>query len=918
MRKRILLVLVAALLLSAAVSYPADVDRDFISDDHERYLAKKYKPRYIFHPRVGDKEEDFFYMDPKRFLDKTGSELNQMFLPDNSGNPNPGPFQPDDTWKVECRCGLLFIKRKPPDFDPHEFSSFISRYNVKEIWQHDSEAAEYVEACGWEALKLAHPDVWDESRLKWHFEEDVPIFYLVELNDERNIELQYWAFSHNDRKDTWTSFGHHIVDWSRVVLVLASHYDPNQDEYMAVEPPLYAYYSAHRNVVTEGDADSPFHPRYLLWSDVQKHQLTHPIVLVSRNCHELYYPNSVFSWEPGDAYRTEGISYANGECSCRPFLIQDHVGNWYWDRVGIGAVLDPSNLVNLGNFDSPNPETPWVTFGSNWHHGPVGPFGPNGGVRFRQHNRWVSAEGDDFSVLLTYWGLIEHGRNEWQQFCDCWPFDCEEEFPDFAPAVLRPQGFDATADAYEHGCFGHFPLPVKTKFSVSTMNTGCHEDLNQTNYIAVHYMGWPLNPLDPWKQVNLWDGHDVEVEAFPSTEYYFDRRSSGSSEDHYWEIMGPPSARLPVSCTNIPPVIEHVSRGIWETDCTGSIVGHVTYGTEGLLEVQVDLHDDAGTHLASTVTDEMGFYQFEHLCLGYHTVSILTPLGYETHEEVKQIEVCGEEHEINFELTRMDIPMTQRGRGYWMHQVKALLLGKDNSHESHEDMCRYLRLIRSHFNLHQPSPIVVFNIDSELDCDQQLGVLRTTISPEAKSSMNDKARAHLTVLLLNIVSYKIPQWGFISDDSATVSQVVTYCYALITDDDPENDETAKNIAEMINEGHVVPGGLIDLTTPDIAYKQHSKESVPTKFFVYQNYPNPFNPETEIGYTLPQASEVNLAIYNLLGQRISTVVDEYQTAGHKVVRWNGTDEEGNNVASGVYFYRIQAGDFVKSKKMVLMK
>jgi hypothetical protein len=90
------------------------------------------------------------------------------------------------------------------------------------------------------------------------------------------------------------------------------------------------------------------------------------------------------------------------------------------------------------------------------------------------------------------------------------------------------------------------------------------------------------------------------------------------------------------------------------------------------------------------------------------------------------------------------------------------------------------------------------------------------------------------------------------------------------------------------------------------------------FSLFDNYPNPFNPETRIGYTLPKASHVKLEIFNILGQRIKTIIDEDQTVGKKEVIWDGMNEQGEQVSSGVYFYRLQASDFVQTKKMVLMK
>ncbi len=86
----------------------------------------------------------------------------------------------------------------------------------------------------------------------------------------------------------------------------------------------------------------------------------------------------------------------------------------------------------------------------------------------------------------------------------------------------------------------------------------------------------------------------------------------------------------------------------------------------------------------------------------------------------------------------------------------------------------------------------------------------------------------------------------------------------------------------------------------------------------QNYPNPFNPVTEIKYTLPKDCPVELVIYNALGQKVKTLVNQFQNAGYQMVQWNSRDDRDNEVVSGIYFYRIKAGDFVQAKKMVLIK
>ncbi|HVP36362.1 MAG TPA: T9SS type A sorting domain-containing protein, partial [Terriglobales bacterium] len=86
----------------------------------------------------------------------------------------------------------------------------------------------------------------------------------------------------------------------------------------------------------------------------------------------------------------------------------------------------------------------------------------------------------------------------------------------------------------------------------------------------------------------------------------------------------------------------------------------------------------------------------------------------------------------------------------------------------------------------------------------------------------------------------------------------------------------------------------------------------------QNYPNPFNPFTTIEYYLPKPAHVSLCIYNILGQKVKTLLDEYQSPGIRRTIWDGKDERGNSVTSGIYFYKLAAPEFSEVKKMLLIK
>ncbi|MGH8015130.1 MAG: T9SS type A sorting domain-containing protein, partial [Candidatus Zixiibacteriota bacterium] len=94
--------------------------------------------------------------------------------------------------------------------------------------------------------------------------------------------------------------------------------------------------------------------------------------------------------------------------------------------------------------------------------------------------------------------------------------------------------------------------------------------------------------------------------------------------------------------------------------------------------------------------------------------------------------------------------------------------------------------------------------------------------------------------------------------------------------------------------------------------------LPNSFALDQNYPNPFNPSTNIWFSLPKKSHVTLSVFNLLGQEITTLVNEDLSAGRHLTIWDGRDANGSEVASGIYFYKMVADEFVETKKMMLVK
>lgn len=154
------------------------------------------------------------------------------------------------------------------------------------------------------------------------------------------------------------------------------------------------------------------------------------------------------------------------------------------------------------------------------------------------------------------------------------------------------------------------------------------------------------------------------------------------------------------------------------------------------------------------------------------------------------------------------------------------------------------------------------------------------------------------------------------DESKTIPIRVSYAQFPLTISWEIHDQSVSAVL-IVGTGEFRMTGTGSTTIPDpaasIAVRLGGESAIPKEFALSQNYPNPFNPRTTIKYDLPKDSRVSLKLFNILGQEVVTLVNEEQKAGFKSTQWNAT-----SVASGVYFYRLQAGDFVQTKKLMLLK
>lgn len=370
-----------------------------------------------------------------------------------------------------------------------------------------------------------------------------------------------------------------------------------------------------------------------------------------------------------------------------------------------------------------------------------------------------------------------------------------------------------------------------------------------------------------------------------------------------------------------------IGTGVGET---GSIAGLVRESNQGLLGVPVDLYDSSGDQIGTTFTDSIGEYHFDGLISNLYTVSIATPLGFMAENETKTTNLFqGFESKVNFNLTELDITPRQRSRGYWAHQLHRALKNRPR-HYTRDDFANFAGLINKHFNQNQANPVDFYSVPQPASQQDSLKILKRLLHMR-KTGENDPflkrlAKAQLIALMLSVVSGKIHQTHEISADGRTISQAITYCDMLVNDEiDPPEDGgpghgspwcryiRASFILVKANLGLTVPARMIPEDVIEIAYRLHNEEILPEDFVLDQNHPNPFNPITEINFVLPAASNVSLDIYNIMGQKVATMADGFLEAGEHSVTWDGSD-----VASGVYFYRLKAGEFIETRKMILLK
>jgi len=341
--------------------------------------------------------------------------------------------------------------------------------------------------------------------------------------------------------------------------------------------------------------------------------------------------------------------------------------------------------------------------------------------------------------------------------------------------------------------------------------------------------------------------------------------------------------------------------------------------TKGLMGVGLSVFDDNNALWKTITTDDSGYYHIDSIPNGNYTIAINTPLGFRPDEEIKSFEINHVPMQVNFTLTDISTGKVT-DIWWWKDQLKAI----------HDGAYRYKGLTRDQVNQYGTLIYQHFHNRNDIYAMQVPGITYAS-GPRALTyddiynllfgsydeSFKAKAERAILINLLNVAAGRQGELAIVSADGYTWSQAITYFYDLYTLGGNDNYFKAYDNLKKLYMSQQIAAGVIASGTPNIAYRDNDKP-LPTTFALAQNYPNPFNPETRIDYALPEASTVRLEVFNLLGQKVRALLDQPEQAGNHSVVWNGRDDAGRVVSSGVYLYRLTAMDFVETKKMMLLK
>jgi hypothetical protein len=182
------------------------------------------------------------------------------------------------------------------------------------------------------------------------------------------------------------------------------------------------------------------------------------------------------------------------------------------------------------------------------------------------------------------------------------------------------------------------------------------------------------------------------------------------------------------------------------------------------------------------------------------------------------------------------------------------------------------------------------------------------VTIESDSSLTSLHSGHIWFYAMVADECHAISWGAIANTSIisdTIVEFRAYPEALNCQNQPE---------------YCIDGDTLTFEIPIVVQvvSTEPEHFIPEEFSLRQNYPNPFNPVTTLRYDLPDQTHVNITVYDMLGRQVKTLINQTQDAGYKSVIWNATNDYGKPVSAGIYLYQIHAGEYMQTKKMVLLK
>ena len=182
------------------------------------------------------------------------------------------------------------------------------------------------------------------------------------------------------------------------------------------------------------------------------------------------------------------------------------------------------------------------------------------------------------------------------------------------------------------------------------------------------------------------------------------------------------------------------------------------------------------------------------------------------------------------------------------------------------------------------------------------------VTIESDSSLTSLHIGHIWFYVMFADECHAISWGTIANTSLisdTIVEFRAYPEALNCQNQPE---------------YCINGDTLTFEVPIVVQviSAEPEPFTPEEFSLRQNYPTPFNPVTTLRYDLPENGHVTITIYDMLGREVKTLINQTQDAGYRSIIWNATNDYDKRVSAGIYLYQIQAGEYISTKKMVLLK